>query len=95
MVNTSLCGPINLYIRRKLFVNLWAVVGQVKNKVGVDKDAEPAIRPICVPRDRNQPLPYQAILMELGNESRYGDNGSRIKYATSESPADGVFGSLW
>jgi hypothetical protein len=69
-------------------------VGQVKFKVAGDQKAEAAIRPIGVPRDRQQPLPYLAILMELGNESHYKGNNSKIRYTTSEPPVDGKFGKL-
>ncbi len=67
---------------------LSAVVVQVKNKVAEDKQAELAICPIG---DRHQPLPHLVILMELGNESPYNDNGSKIKCAASEPPADNEF----
>jgi hypothetical protein len=69
-------------------------VGQVKFRVAGDKQAEAAIRPIGIPRDRQQPLPYLAILMELGNESRYKENNSKIRYLISEPPVDGEFGNL-
>ncbi|KAF8343352.1 hypothetical protein F5887DRAFT_1212486 [Amanita rubescens] len=72
---------------------LSAVVVQVKYKVAEDKQAELAIRPIGVHRDRHH-LPHLVILMELGNESRYNDNGLKIKCAVSEPPADGEFGIL-
>lgn len=71
---------------------LSAVMVQIKNKVA--KNAEPALRPTGVPRDRHQPLPYLVILMELGNEFSYDDSGSKIKYAGSEPSADGEFGIL-
>lgn len=67
---------------------------QIKYKAKGDKKAEAAIRPIGAPRDRHQPLPYLAVLMELGTESRYQDNKSKIKYATSKPHADGEFGNL-
>jgi hypothetical protein len=73
---------------------LSAVVVQVKHKVAEDNPAELAIRPIGVHRDRHQHLPHLVILMELGNESRYNDNGLRIKCAASEPPAGGEFGIL-
>jgi hypothetical protein len=40
-------------------------VRQVEFKVAGDKKAEATIRPIGIPRDRQQPLPYLAILMEV------------------------------
>ncbi|KAK2463806.1 hypothetical protein APHAL10511_004111 [Amanita phalloides] len=60
---------------------LSAVIGQVKNKVAGDKKAELAIRPIGLLRNRLQPLPYLAILMELGNESEHQATGSKNKKA--------------
>ena len=69
-------------------------VGQIKFKVARDKKAEAAICPIGVPRDCQQPLPYLAILMELGNESRYKETNSKIKCATSDPPVDGEFENL-
>jgi len=70
---------------------LSAVVGQVKYKVAGDKKAEPAIRPLGIPRDLHQPLPYLALLMELGNESRYQETHSKAKTAVSEPLTPGLF----
>ncbi|KAK2464634.1 hypothetical protein APHAL10511_003327 [Amanita phalloides] len=68
---------------------------QVKNKVAGDKKAELAIRPIGLPRNHHQPLPYLAMMMELGNESKYQDTHSKIKCEASEPPADGEFAKLY
>jgi len=70
------------------------VVGQVKYKVTGDKKGEAAICPNGAPRYRQQPLPRLAILTELVNESRYKENNSKIKYTTSEPPAEGEFENL-
>jgi predicted aldo/keto reductase-like oxidoreductase len=70
------------------------ITAQVKFRTTGDKKAEAAIRPIGVLRDRHQPLPYLAVLMELGTESHYKETNSKIKYATSEPPADGDFEDL-
>jgi len=70
---------------------LSAIAGQFKNKVAGDKQAELAIRPIGVFRDPRQPLPYLALLMELGTESRFIENGSMIKCTASEPRADDEF----
>lgn len=45
---------------------LSAVVVQIKYKTQADTKAEAALRPIAIPRDTSHPLPYIAILMELG-----------------------------
>ena len=63
-------------------------VGQVKFQATGNKKAEIAIRPIGIPRDLHRPLPYLAILMELGNEPKYQENRSKIK-ATASEPVDG------
>jgi hypothetical protein len=73
---------------------LSVVAGQVKYKIAGDKEAEDAIRPIGASRDRHQPLPYLAMFMELGSESRYRASGSKIKCAASKPPADDEFGRL-
>jgi hypothetical protein len=67
---------------------------QIKFRTTGDMKAEAAIRPIGIPRHRHQPLPYLAVLMELGTESHYKKTNSKIKYATSEPPADGEFEDL-
>ena len=51
---------------------LSAVFGQVKNKSKADTAAEQVIQPIGLPRDRLEPLPYLALLFELGNDSNHG-----------------------
>ena len=71
---------------------LSAVTAQVKFKVAGDKKAELAIRPMGVPRDRRQPLPYLALLMELGSESKYRESNSKIRCTASEPLPDGKFG---
>ncbi|KIM86830.1 hypothetical protein PILCRDRAFT_4708 [Piloderma croceum F 1598] len=65
---------------------LSAVFGQVKFKSKADTTAEQAIRPIGLPRDLSGPLPYLALLFELGNESFHGRgaNSSRIKVTIPE-----------
>ncbi|KIL57071.1 hypothetical protein M378DRAFT_16508 [Amanita muscaria Koide BX008] len=58
---------------------LSAVFGQVKNKEVGDLKAEKSIHPIGIPYDPDQPLPYLAILMELGTTSTYSETGSKMK----------------
>jgi hypothetical protein len=58
--------------------HLSVVAGQVKFKNAGDKKAGFAIRPIGIPRDRHQPLPYLALHLELGNDSNYWDTKSKI-----------------
>ena len=57
------------------------------------KEADFAIRPIGIPRDPENPLPYLTILMELGNESKYQESHSKIKTVTPK-PVDGGFAKL-
>jgi hypothetical protein len=66
---------------------LSAVVVQVKYKTAGDTKAAETLRPAGVPRDLHQPLPYLALLLELGSESSYQGH-SKIK--TTASPAGNV-----
>ncbi len=61
---------------------LSAVFGQVKFKSKADTTAEQAIRPIGLPRSLSGPLPYLAMLFELGNDSNHGATKSKIKVTT-------------
>ena len=70
------------------------VAGQAKYRGAGDKNAELAISPIGVVRNRDNPLPYLAILMELGAEASFKENGKKIKCTASNPPADGEFGPL-
>jgi anti-sigma28 factor (negative regulator of flagellin synthesis) len=72
---------------------LSGVSGQVKFKVTGDPQAETLIRPFGIPRDPHDPLPYLALLMELGSESNYKGN-SKIKATPSGSTADVRFSEL-
>ena len=68
---------------------------QIKLKVDGDAEAELAMRPIGIPRDLSQPLPYLAILMELGTEAHYQATGSKIKLAfPPDSEQHGAFQKL-
>jgi hypothetical protein len=69
-------------------------VCQIKYKAKGDKKAEAAIHPISAPCDCHQPLPYLAVLMELGTESHYNDNNLKIKYATPKPHVDSEFRNL-
>lgn len=73
---------------------LSAVIGQVKNMISAASIEEREMRPFGVPRDLYQPLPYLAVLMELGNESNYRETNSKIKYTIPKPPADGEFEAL-
>ncbi|KAF8327857.1 hypothetical protein F5887DRAFT_924568 [Amanita rubescens] len=73
---------------------LSSIVAQIKFKTAGDGNAELAIRPIGVVRDLDKPLPYLAILMELGCEKSFKENGKKIKYLASEPLTDGTFRSL-
>jgi hypothetical protein len=79
--------------------NLSVVAGQVKFKDDRDKQAGFKIRPIGIPRDRHQPLPYLALLMELGNNSKYSESNSKIfsipsASATSQATYSGLADQL-
>jgi hypothetical protein len=51
------------------------------------------MRPIGIPRDLEDPLPYIAMLMELGTEAEYQGTGSKIKCTPSTLGPD-EFGQL-
>ncbi|KAF8347980.1 hypothetical protein F5887DRAFT_673723 [Amanita rubescens] len=71
-----------------------AIAAQIKFGTTGDGNAELAIRPIGVVRDLDKPLPYIAILMELGCEQPFQENGKKIKYLAPGPLADGAFRSL-
>lgn len=73
---------------------LASIVGQVKNKAAGDKDAESAILPLGISRDSKQPLPYLALHLELGNESKFQDSRSNIRSIVPEPTVDGRFQKL-
>jgi len=73
---------------------LSAAFGQVKYKNKADTTAEQAIRPIGLPRDLSEPLPYLALLLELGNESHHGATHSRIKVTIPEATKKDEFQRL-
>ena len=73
---------------------LSGVFGQVKFKSKTDTTAEQAVRPIGLPRDLSQPLPYLALLLELGNESCYATTHLNIKVTTPEAALEGQFQKL-
>jgi hypothetical protein len=73
---------------------LSAVVVQVKFKSAGDKQAGNLLRPVGIPRDLSRPLPYLALLMELGNESTYRETGSKILTMIPSHEADKDFRTL-
>lgn len=77
---------------------LSGIVVQVKFKIeGATKAESDAIRPLGVNRDLSNPLPYLALLMELGNEQTYQKTNSKnrkMKSTPSEPLADGKFRNL-
>jgi hypothetical protein len=75
--------------------NLSAVVVQIKNKDRPDTKAGPALRPLGIPRRVGRPLPYIALLMELGNESRHRKSNSKIKVTASPLKDAGTFETHW
>ena len=70
------------------------IPGQIKFRDNGERVAELGIRPIGVDRDLDNPVPYLAILMELGCKQRFKENGKKIKYSASDLPVDGEFRSL-
>jgi len=74
---------------------LSVIAGHVKFNTTGDSKAESAIRPIGIPCDVEEPLPYLALLMELGNESDYQETRSKLKSMTPGSPLiPGIFQCL-
>ena len=73
---------------------LSAVFGQVKFKSKTDTTAEQAIRPIGLSCSLFGPLPYLAMLFELGNDSNHGRTKSKIKVTTPTSTTKDEFQKL-
>jgi hypothetical protein len=61
---------------------LSAIVLQIKFKTDENAEAGNALRPVGIPRDPLHPLPYLAVLLELGSNSNYQDTGTKIKTTT-------------
>ncbi|KAF8525579.1 hypothetical protein BU17DRAFT_74439 [Hysterangium stoloniferum] len=74
---------------------LSAAVVQVKFKAAGDKKASFKMRSLGIPRDLRKPLPYLALLMELGNESNYQENHSKIISMACKPVVDGEFEELF
>jgi hypothetical protein len=76
---------------------LSAIIVQVKNKTTGDPRAGDALRPIGIPNDLPEPLPYLAILMELGTESTLegGENMTTLVPSTTERPLFQNLRSMW
>ena len=73
---------------------LSAVFGKVKYKSKADTTAEQAIWPIGLPHSFSGPLPYLAMLFELGNDSNHGRTSSKIKVTTPTSTTKDEFQEL-
>jgi hypothetical protein len=73
---------------------LCATVVSMKFKGAADTRAESAVRPIGVPRDIYQPLPYLAVILQLGTETNHKATGTRFE-ATASPAIRGVFEGLW
>jgi hypothetical protein len=61
---------------------LSAAFGQIKNKSKPDTTAKIIIWLIGLPHNLSQPLPYLALLLELGTESFHNATHSKIKVTT-------------
>jgi hypothetical protein len=73
---------------------LSGTIVQIKFRSGSDGNAELAPRPIGLPRDTVEPLPYLALYLELGNESSYKATNTKIKVTASEPTTLGRFKGL-
>ena len=73
---------------------LSAAFGQVKYTNKADTTAEQAIRPIRLPRDLSEPLPYLVLLLELGNDSDHDATHSKIKVTIPEATKKDEFQRL-
>jgi hypothetical protein len=73
---------------------LFPIVGQIKFKSRGDAKAEQELRPVGITRDLSDPLPYLALLMELGAESTYQETRSKVKSTAAEPAPDGTFQQL-
>jgi hypothetical protein len=73
---------------------LSAIVVHVNLKATPDTAAADALRPIGVPRDPSNPLPYLALLMELGTEAFHGKTKKKIKVATPGPAGEREFQKL-
>ena len=80
-------GPDSIFDPSLLSV----IVMQIKSKHDGDLSAELAISPLGVDRDLDEPLPYLAILMELGCEQSFKGSKKKIKYMASGTLAAGEF----
>jgi hypothetical protein len=70
----------------------WVI--QVKLKEAADTNAERNLRPLGIPRHLDQPLPYLALVMELGTETAHQGTHSKLKSTASEIPSEGHFRKL-
>jgi hypothetical protein len=70
---------------------LSAVICQVKYQTIGDKRAGDALRPIGIPRDLDQPLPYLALLLELGSSATCQETPAKIQSTAAAPPKDGEF----
>lgn len=75
--------------------NLTAIVIQVKYKNKTDLNAGRVLRPIGIPRNIHRPLPYIALLMELGSQSNYWTSRSKILVTASPLEDNGMFRTHW
>jgi len=72
--------------------NLSAGVFQIKYRSQAESKAESELRPIGVPRNLPHPLPYLAVVFELGDESAHV-SGSKIQ-VTASPPGMDSFSTL-
>jgi len=75
--------------------NLSVAIFQIKNKTGADTKALRSLQLIGLPRDLHRPLPYLAVVMELGNETKYQGIKGAILVTPPKKVSEGVFKGLW
>ena len=80
-------GPDSIFDPSLLSV----IVIQIKLKHDGDLNSELAISPLSADRDLDEPLPYLAILMELGCDKRFKGCNGKIKCVASGTLAAGEF----
>ena len=73
---------------------LSTLVVQIKYQSASALGAGDALRSIGISRHSCHPLPYIALLMELGNESRYQATQSKIRCTGSKAPGGDEFRKL-
>jgi hypothetical protein len=75
--------------------NLSVSIIQIKNKFSADANALRLLRPVGLARDLYEPLPYLAIVMELGTDTPYQGHEGPIRITVSSGGPKDTFQALW